>query len=624
VAVAAAVALATVGATPALAAMPGPPTAVMASAGDAQATVSFTPPGSDGGSPITSYTVTSSPGGITASGASSPIVVSGLTDGVSYTFTVTANNGVTGFVSSPSAAVTPLAPPSASVAPVITGSAEVDQTLSATSGTWSESPQISYQWLDCDPSSSTCSGVAGTPSGAAYTVSSLDAGYSIEVVVTAANVDNEFTSVTIATATVAAQPGAPGVESPPTLSAVDGSAPVSATTGTWSGAPTGYAYQWYACSAALGWCHPVTGLSGLLSSYSPGSDDAGEFLKVGVIATNGVGDSVPAFSGGSGPISFPPPSISLSWPSDGADYSPSLPTAATEALYTCTAGAGETIHSCVGTVAAGSPVPFSFGPHSLTVTATDSDGESVTRTVNYTVGGSPTITLSGPANGGTYAQGSSLPVTVACTAFDGSSIPCTMAQAPQPPCQAQLALVGCNSRSAAPGQPQLDTQDLGLHTFTVSAADAFGETADLSVSYTVVAAQPSVIAAQDARVTIARLGQSSSRWRIGGGTAFSFTPNRAATVTFVFERDLAGRRAGGHCVAQTPANTHEPACTLTKRVGSLTKLEPQGADVVPFGGHLGASTLSPGGYSVVVSAVAIGAKSTLVFTAGTLKFTIVG
>ena len=37
---------------------------------------------------------TSSPGGITGSGAASPITVSGLTNGTAYTFTVTATNAI--------------------------------------------------------------------------------------------------------------------------------------------------------------------------------------------------------------------------------------------------------------------------------------------------------------------------------------------------------------------------------------------------------------------------------------------------------------------------------------------------------------------------------------------------
>jgi titin len=88
--------------------VPGAPTAVSAGDGDSQASVAFSPPASNGGSPITSYTVTSNPGGITQSGTASPITVTGLTDGAAYTFTVTATNMQgTGPESAPSNSVTP-------------------------------------------------------------------------------------------------------------------------------------------------------------------------------------------------------------------------------------------------------------------------------------------------------------------------------------------------------------------------------------------------------------------------------------------------------------------------------------------------------------------------------------
>ena len=70
---------------------PSAPTAASATAGSLQATVSFTTPSSLNGETIISYTVTSSPGSVTATGASSPITVSGLTANTSYTFTVVAN-----------------------------------------------------------------------------------------------------------------------------------------------------------------------------------------------------------------------------------------------------------------------------------------------------------------------------------------------------------------------------------------------------------------------------------------------------------------------------------------------------------------------------------------------------
>ena len=89
----------------------GPPRAVAASAGDGSATVSWTAPDFDGGSAITSYTVTGNPGGsqtLTCPCTTLQAIVGGLTNGISYTFTVHATNGLgSGPESGTSNAVTP-------------------------------------------------------------------------------------------------------------------------------------------------------------------------------------------------------------------------------------------------------------------------------------------------------------------------------------------------------------------------------------------------------------------------------------------------------------------------------------------------------------------------------------
>jgi hypothetical protein len=96
--------------------VPDAPTIGTASAGSLSASVVFTAPGNDGGSAITGYTATSTPGSITGAGASSPITVSGLTAGTPYTFTVHATSAIGNSAeSAASNSVTPTSSPATAV-----------------------------------------------------------------------------------------------------------------------------------------------------------------------------------------------------------------------------------------------------------------------------------------------------------------------------------------------------------------------------------------------------------------------------------------------------------------------------------------------------------------------------
>ena len=97
---------------------PGAPTTVTGVAGNTQVTVSWLSPLSNGGSPITGYIITSSP-----SAGNSPVtvgnvttgIVTGLTNGTQYTFTVVAVNAVNAGPSSvASSSVTPATLPTVS------------------------------------------------------------------------------------------------------------------------------------------------------------------------------------------------------------------------------------------------------------------------------------------------------------------------------------------------------------------------------------------------------------------------------------------------------------------------------------------------------------------------------
>lgn len=90
---------------------PGAPTDATGVAADGQVQVHFVAPLRSGSAPVLDYTVIAQPGGMTATGTTSPITVSGLANGTPYRFVVVARSLYgQGAASSASAPVTPLPP----------------------------------------------------------------------------------------------------------------------------------------------------------------------------------------------------------------------------------------------------------------------------------------------------------------------------------------------------------------------------------------------------------------------------------------------------------------------------------------------------------------------------------
>jgi hypothetical protein len=155
--------------------VPGAPTIGIAVGGNAQATVSFTPPASDGGSAITYYTVTSSPGGQIAVGSASPITITGLNNGTAYTFTVTASNAMgTGPPSAPSNSVTPATVPNAPTGVSAVGG-NAQATVSFSAPAFNGGNPITLYTVTSNPGGITATGTAspiaitGLTNGTAYT-----------------------------------------------------------------------------------------------------------------------------------------------------------------------------------------------------------------------------------------------------------------------------------------------------------------------------------------------------------------------------------------------------------------------------------------------------------------------
>ena len=138
--------------------IPGSATIDSVTAGNGQVTIAFTEPTYKGKGSIT-YTATSSPGNLTATG-SSPITVSGLSNGTSYTFTITAltSSGVS-TSSSASSSVTP-AIPKAGYFARSSSTTTIDK-LTFSNETVATSGQPTFQYPTYECSSFANSGTAG-------------------------------------------------------------------------------------------------------------------------------------------------------------------------------------------------------------------------------------------------------------------------------------------------------------------------------------------------------------------------------------------------------------------------------------------------------------------------------
>src|SRR6185312_16334955 len=113
-------------------------------------------------------------------------------------------------------AAAPPPPPSAPAntkLPTISGTATQGHALTATKGSWTESPtSYAYRWQDCDTWGANCANITGA-TASSYTLTESDVGHTLRVVLTATNAGGSTPASSTPSAIVAAYSGESGYPS---------------------------------------------------------------------------------------------------------------------------------------------------------------------------------------------------------------------------------------------------------------------------------------------------------------------------------------------------------------------------------------------------------------------------
>ena len=196
--------------------------------------------------------------------------------------------------------------PANTAPPTIDGAPQAGGRLAADVGIWSGLPNAyTYAWQRCNGAGADCSDIAGATS-ATYTPAEADVGATLRVRVVATNANGTSapaTSGASAVVTIAA----PVSQAPPAISGTpQAGQTLTATTGSWSGSPVSYGYQWRRCTTPpFPFCDDIAGATS--SSYLATAGDVGHQLVVRVTATNAAGPSDPSDSAPSAAITASPP-----------------------------------------------------------------------------------------------------------------------------------------------------------------------------------------------------------------------------------------------------------------------------------------------------------------------------
>jgi len=191
-------------------------------------------------------------------------------------------------------------PPVSTSSPSATGAPGLGKQLGTTSGGWSTSVTVTYQWLRCDAHFAGCTKIPGA-TAASYTVVDADVGHVLAASVTATNPSGSAAAISNGVGPVAATPPEP--RHMPTIAGTKRLGQrVHVTADRWAHSPDTFNNRWLRCSDKGDTCVRITGTRlrcaagscttvdvGTQWDYTLTAKDLGHRIRVRVSASNGAG-----------------------------------------------------------------------------------------------------------------------------------------------------------------------------------------------------------------------------------------------------------------------------------------------------------------------------------------------
>lgn len=190
------------------------------------------------------------------------------------------------------AGVASAASPANTAKPSISGTEKAGSTLTASNGTWSNSPtSYSYQWRRCATDGTACGDIVGATSQT-YTLTSTSVHHTIRVVVTAKNADGSASATSDPTDVIGSANGPTNTVKPAISGSTIPGNTLTVTNGAWSPSASSFTYQWQRCASDGTGCLNVSGATG--KSYGVRSADTGNRMRALVTAHTSKGQTTAA------------------------------------------------------------------------------------------------------------------------------------------------------------------------------------------------------------------------------------------------------------------------------------------------------------------------------------------